>query len=164
MSTPYRGMAHFPKDDGVDLCWQCSHFLPARHQKGRCIKFLEFINQSYRVHERDPDGLWWRGWPTISRLSLGCKYFVAPTWTTYQPTETTENNMKRPTKRAAAWLKRIAISPLMITKTPEEKYYSLQDGTPVPPAIAHYLINCGWLKAERDGLFEEPQTYRALTP
>jgi hypothetical protein len=75
--------------------------------------------------------------------------------------------MKRqtlPTLMQAQWLRRIAQSPLMVTHTPgEETRYSLQNGTTVPRPTAETLIRKGWLKAERDGLFDLPQSYRVLT-
>lgn len=162
--SEYRGMAHFPADGGANHCWECSHFLHASDQdKGRCVKYLEFVGKLHQLDNRYLDANWWRGLPTINRFSLACKYLVAVPWTIYELNEA--EGMSRPNYREAAWLKRIAASPLMLTKVPgEDVHYSLQDGTPVPEATARRLIACGWLKAQRDGLWEEPQTYRALTP
>jgi hypothetical protein len=72
---------------------------------------------------------------------------------------------KRPTEHQTVWLRRIAASPMMITREPGESVrYSLQNGATIPAPTAETLIRNGWVKAERDGLFDEPQTYRALTP
>jgi hypothetical protein len=71
---------------------------------------------------------------------------------------------KRPTDTQAAWLRRIARSPMMATRVPgEPTRYGLQNGNDVPAQTAEALIRNGWVKGERDGLFDEPQTYRALT-
>jgi hypothetical protein len=72
---------------------------------------------------------------------------------------------KRPTEHQTAWLRRIASFPMMVTRVSGEPIrYSLQNGATVPRLTAEILIRNGWVKAERDGLFDEPQTYRALTP
>jgi hypothetical protein len=72
---------------------------------------------------------------------------------------------KRPTEYQTQWLRRIAASPMMVTRGPGEPVrYSLQNGATIPLLTAKTLIRNGWVKAERDGLFDEPQTYRALTP
>jgi hypothetical protein len=71
----------------------------------------------------------------------------------------------RPTGYQTLWLRRIASSPMMVTREPgEPTRYSLQNGHTIPSPTAETLIKNGWVKGERDGLFDEPQTYRALTP
>jgi hypothetical protein len=72
---------------------------------------------------------------------------------------------KRPTEYQTIWLRRIASFPMMVTRVPgEPTRYSLQNGHTIPSPTAETLIRNGWVKGERDGLFDEPQTYRALTP
>lgn len=75
---------------------------------------------------------------------------------------------KRPTYTQAAWLRRIALSPLMVTRTPEAgASYSLTNGAVVPEPTAKVLIRNGWVASECDGLFPDPaeaQTYRVRTP
>lgn len=73
--------------------------------------------------------------------------------------------MKKPNFQEAQWLKRIAQSPLMVTKRQdEEPFYCLQNGNSIPAKTAISLIKNGWVKGQRDGLFDDPQTYTALTP
>lgn len=165
--TAIRGMAHFPVS-GPNACWQCVNFMRASDpERGRCQKYIEFVGKSYLLDDRfggDPN--WWRDLPTISGKLASCKYFNAIQWDELLYGAVSEEEwMSRPNRREAGWIKRIASSPLMVTKSPEETvHYSLQDGSPVPPGIARRLITKGWLKAQRDGLFDEPQTYRARTP
>jgi hypothetical protein len=73
---------------------------------------------------------------------------------------------KLPTKSQTIWLRRIALSPLMVTRTPEfNDRYSLANGLTVPERTAKILIDRGWVVAERDGMWSDaPQTYRVRTP
>lgn len=76
-----------------------------------------------------------------------------------------QTKVKRPTIYQSQWLNRIAHSAMMVTGVPgEEARYGLHNGSTIPTPTAKTLIENGWVKAERDGLFDEPQTYRALTP
>ena len=69
-----------------------------------------------------------------------------------------------PTAFESTWLRRIAASALMVTYVPgHDESYSLLDGTGVPLGLARRLIARGWLRGSRDGIFDQPQTYRALT-
>jgi hypothetical protein len=71
----------------------------------------------------------------------------------------------RPTEAQSRWLRRIAHQPMMITYIPgEEPRYHLADGLVVPAATANLLIRKGWVVGQRDGLFEQPQSYRVKTP
>lgn len=74
--------------------------------------------------------------------------------------------MRKPTLAQAEWLRRIALSPLMKTYIDGETQprFSLACGTTVPFATASVLIRNGWVRACRDGLFDDPQTYVALKP
>jgi hypothetical protein len=67
----------------------------------------------------------------------------------------------KPTHKQAAWLKRIAASPLTKTYLPGDRQvrYSLQNGDPVPLDIAERLIRNGWVKGRRDGFFGDAQSY-----
>ncbi len=70
-----------------------------------------------------------------------------------------------PNHNEAQWLRRIAQGTMMLTHIPSEPpHYSVQGGATIPIKMALTLINNGWVKAERDGLFDEPQTWRALKP
>ncbi len=72
---------------------------------------------------------------------------------------------RRPTAHQSSWLRRIAVSPLMVTKTEGIlDSYSLQNGDPVPTYTAKTLIDNGWVIGERDGMFDIPQTYTVLKP
>ncbi len=72
---------------------------------------------------------------------------------------------KRPSENQSRWLARIAQSPLMVTRVPgEEPRFSLQNGHTVPRSTVDVLIRNGWIKDERDGLFDDAQTYRVLKP
>lgn len=72
---------------------------------------------------------------------------------------------RRPTEYQAQWLRRIAQSAMMVTRGPGEPIrYILQNGATIPASTAETLIRNGWLRAERDGLFADAQTYRTLTP
>lgn len=66
-----------------------------------------------------------------------------------------------PTHEQAAWLRRIAASPLMKTYLPDDRqvYYSLQNGDPVPLDIAERLIRNGWVRGRRDGFWGDEQSY-----
>jgi hypothetical protein len=72
--------------------------------------------------------------------------------------------MKKPNTVEFSWLKRISYSAMMVTNRNGTKEYSLQDGTPIPENVAATLIKHGWVVGQKDGLFDESQTYRALTP
>jgi hypothetical protein len=63
-----------------------------------------------------------------------------------------------------SWLKRISYSLMMVTNRNGTKEYGLQDGTPIPENVATTLIKRGWVVGQKDGLFDESQTYRALVP
>jgi hypothetical protein len=69
-----------------------------------------------------------------------------------------------PTSSQANWLRRIAFSPMMITRTPgENDRYSLSNGAVINERTAKILIRNGWVVAQRDGLpwlGDLPQTYR----
>ena len=76
-----------------------------------------------------------------------------------------QSKAKRPTIGQSKWLAMIARSAMMVTKiSGAADRYGLQSGEAIPSDTAETLIRNGWVKAERDGLFDEPQTYRALTP
>jgi hypothetical protein len=71
----------------------------------------------------------------------------------------------RPSQMQAKWLRLIAHFPLQVTREHGEKPdFRLSNGTAVPPNTARLLIRNRWVEAERDGLFEQPQTYRVRTP
>lgn len=68
---------------------------------------------------------------------------------------------RKPTHAQAAWLQRIARSPLMKTYLdgdPQPRF-SLQNGETVPADTAMILIRNGWVKGRRDGLFGDEQSY-----
>jgi hypothetical protein len=78
---------------------------------------------------------------------------------------------RKPTEAQAAWLKRIAHSPLLKTCLLEgaQGRYSLEDGTPVPLDIAERLIRNGWVRARRVSGAEQTyaphdRVYEALRP
>lgn len=70
----------------------------------------------------------------------------------------------KPTETQAAWLRLIAVSPLMKTHIEGEALprFSLQSGATVPLSTAQVLIRNGWVREQRDGLFpDDAQTYIA---
>ena len=72
-----------------------------------------------------------------------------------------------PTEGQTKWLRRIALSPMMVTQQEgEERRFSLQNGQTVPRNVAEALIMRGWVKGDRDSLFDLSlsQTFRALKP
>lgn len=70
-----------------------------------------------------------------------------------------------PTEFQAKILRRIARSYMMVTRTPEEVRYHFPDGETIPAPTAQTLIRNGWLKGDRDSIFDlEPQRYDALKP
>jgi hypothetical protein len=73
---------------------------------------------------------------------------------------------KQPTQLQAYWLQRIArAGGMIVTYRSGVPNYSLVGGDMmVPPKLAQALIRWNWLRGEGDGLFERPQTYRALRP
>jgi hypothetical protein len=72
---------------------------------------------------------------------------------------------KKPSTTQAMWLRRIAISPMMKTYIGnKEAVFSLASGEGIPPYVAQALIRNGWVKGQKDGMFDDPQTYIALTP
>jgi hypothetical protein len=76
-----------------------------------------------------------------------------------------QSKPKRPSLIQASWLRRIASDPMMKTYVGNRvAVFSLQNGEEVPPHIAQTLIKNGWVKGQRDGIFDDPQTYIALTP
>jgi len=70
---------------------------------------------------------------------------------------------KLPTHAQAALLRQIALSPLMLTKTEDGNRYSLANGRTVPEPSARVIIRNGWVTPQRDGLYDEPQTWHART-
>lgn len=74
--------------------------------------------------------------------------------------------MRKPTLAQTQWLHRIALSPLMKTYIDGEPQprFSLVSGETVPFPTASLLIRNGWVRPQRDGLFDDPQTYVALKP
>jgi hypothetical protein len=70
----------------------------------------------------------------------------------------------KPTSSQANWLHRIALSPMMVTRTPgENDRYSLANGAVINERTAKILIRNGWVVGRRDGLpwfGDLPQTYR----
>lgn len=75
-------------------------------------------------------------------------------------------NTPKPTKAQAAWLGRIARSPLMKTHigSDPKPRYSLQDGTTVPINIATTLICNGLVYGRGDGLFGDDQSWTCVPP
>jgi hypothetical protein len=73
---------------------------------------------------------------------------------------------RRPTELQAFWLRRIAqAGGMVVTYRDGSPHYTLVGGdAAIPTELERALIRCGWLRGERDGLYERPQTYRALTP
>lgn len=74
---------------------------------------------------------------------------------------------KKPTQYQVKILAQIARSPLMKTYTPEwTVIWGLQNGRQISEECANALIRNGWVKPLRDGLglFDESQTYVALSP
>jgi hypothetical protein len=73
---------------------------------------------------------------------------------------------KLPTSYQASWLRRMAVSPMMVTYVDgENERYGLFDGSTVPASTARILIRNGWVRPDREsGLFDRPQVYRVLTP
>ncbi len=71
----------------------------------------------------------------------------------------------KPSHTQAMWLRRIAQSRMVKgyvgNKVP---VFSLDTGEEIPPYVALALIRNGWVRGERDGMFDDPQTYRALVP
>jgi hypothetical protein len=103
----------------------------------------------------------------ISRTTAACKYHEAAKseTETYFNAALEDDAVSRPNHYQAQWLRRIAQSPMMVTRVPgEPPRYSLQTGEIIPQRTAEILIRNGWLRAQRDGLFDDPQTYRAHTP
>ena len=73
----------------------------------------------------------------------------------------------KPTKFQTKILAMIARSPLIKTYRPDRAVvWGLQNGRLISEECANALVRNGWVKPERDGLgmFEESQTYTALTP
>ncbi len=72
----------------------------------------------------------------------------------------------KPNENQAQWLRRIAVSPLMKTciEGEDAPRWSLQNGATVPAHTVSALIRNGWVRPVKDGLFDDPQTYLALTP
>lgn len=63
------------------------------------------------------------------------------------------------------WLRRIALSPLTLTRQPgEPARYSLANGATVPETTVRVLIRNGWVRPQRDGLFDDCQTWVARKP
>jgi hypothetical protein len=68
----------------------------------------------------------------------------------------------RPTVVQSNWLRRIALSPMMVTRIPgEPARYSLTDGARINEGTARALIRNGWLRPSSDGLFGDSQTFHA---
>lgn len=71
----------------------------------------------------------------------------------------------KPTIYQSQVLAQIAQSPLMKTYSADHKVkWGLANGKEISEACAAALIRNGWVRPERDGFFEESQTYTALTP
>lgn len=73
----------------------------------------------------------------------------------------------RPTEGQTKWLRRIALSPMMVTQQEgDERRFSLQNGQTVPRNVAEALIMRGWVRGDRDSLFDltMSQTFRVLKP
>ena len=70
-----------------------------------------------------------------------------------------------PSEGQTKWLRRIALSPMMVTYTEgEDPRFSLQNGATVPRNVAEALIMRGWVKGDKDSLFGLSQTFRVLKP
>ena len=70
-----------------------------------------------------------------------------------------------PTEGQTIWLRRIALSPMMVTyREGEDPRFSLQNGETVPRNVAEALIMRGWVKGDKDSLFGLSQTFRVLKP
>lgn len=61
-------------------------------------------------------------------------------------------------------LQQIAHQSLLKTRVGKDWEYSLADGSPVHRRDAERLINNGWLRGNKDGLFGDSQTFSALKP
>jgi len=71
----------------------------------------------------------------------------------------------RPSTTQATWLRRIAVSPMMKTYIGNKQpVFHLSSGEEIPPYIAQKLISMGWVRGQKDGLYDDPQTYVALKP
>lgn len=77
-----------------------------------------------------------------------------------------KTKVKKPSLTQAAWLRRIAQSSMIKTYVEGDKHlhYSLATGEVVPPLTAKALIDNRWVRGQQDGMFDDPQTYIALTP
>lgn len=73
--------------------------------------------------------------------------------------------LPKPSTTQAMWLRRISLSPMIKTYIGNRvPVFSLANGEEIPPYVAMALIRNGWVRGERDGIFDDPQTYRVLTP
>ncbi len=72
----------------------------------------------------------------------------------------------KPTYLQAAWLRRIAQSSMMKTynENREPFFVISTTGERIPTVIAVTLIHNGWVKGQRDGMFDDPQSYVVLKP
>lgn len=76
--------------------------------------------------------------------------------------------VRKPTEFQARVLQMIARSMLIKTRLPSREIpvWTVKGFGEIPHADAQALIRNGWVTAQRDGLsmFDESQTYKALTP
>jgi hypothetical protein len=73
--------------------------------------------------------------------------------------------IRKPSTTQAMWLRRIALSPMMKTYIGnKEPVFALATGEEIPPHMAKTLIKNGWVRGQKDGMFDDPQIYTALKP
>ena len=71
----------------------------------------------------------------------------------------------KPTLDQTKWLRRIAQSPMIKTYVGSQMpVFHLTTGEAIPVKVAMALIRNGWVKGQRDGMFDDPQSYVVLTP
>jgi hypothetical protein len=84
-----------------------------------------------------------------------------------EETMTKRRKEPKPTIYQSKILAQIARSPLMKTCSADRKtIWALQNGREISEVCAQALIRNGWVRPARDGLglYDESQTYTALTP